>query len=137
MFVNTIVLAHALKQFLAGKDNDLKRLRAKVIVGNSEYSRSRQMCILDDFKSGKINVLISTSVCEEGVDVTGCDRVILYDGVQSGRQLTQAKGRARDRNSKCFVFEVEDSNKLEKSIREAELAQRAKQTASAAVLEVK
>lgn len=35
--------------------------------------------ILDDFKSGKYNVLVATQVAEEGLDIGAVDKIINYD----------------------------------------------------------
>lgn len=120
VFVQTRTLAKALCRF-AKQDAELGHLRIEMIVGSEGLSRAQMMHALQKFKLGDSNVLVSTSACEEGVDVSGCDRVILFDGVNSGRQLIQSKGRARNKKSKCIVFKVEGSDKLEKAMREEKL----------------
>lgn len=68
-------------------------------------SQKRQIEILDEFKIGKCNVLVSTNVGEEGLDIAECDLVIFYDVVASEIRLIQRKGRtARHREGKVVIL---------------------------------
>ena len=68
-------------------------------------SQTRQIEILDQFKKGIFNVLVSTNVGEEGLDIAECDLVIFYDVVASEIRLIQRKGRtARHREGKVVIL---------------------------------
>lgn len=68
-------------------------------------SQKRQIEILDQFKQGIYNVLVSTNVGEEGLDIAECDLVIFYDVVASEIRLIQRKGRtARHREGKVVIL---------------------------------
>jgi Fanconi anemia group M protein len=68
-------------------------------------SQKRQIEILDQFKQGMYNVLISTNVGEEGLDIAECDLVIFYDVVASEIRLIQRKGRtARHREGRVIIL---------------------------------
>ncbi len=68
-------------------------------------SQKRQIEILDQFKKGHYNVLVSTNVGEEGLDITECDLVVFYDVVASEIRLIQRKGRtARHREGKVVIL---------------------------------
>ncbi|MFX0039587.1 MAG: helicase-related protein [Promethearchaeota archaeon] len=68
-------------------------------------SQKEQIEILDLFKEGKYNVLVSTNVGEEGLDISECDLVIFYDVVASEVRLIQRKGRtARHRKGKVVIL---------------------------------
>jgi ERCC4-related helicase len=66
---------------------------------------------IEDFKRDKINVLIATSVIEEGLDVSTCNLVISINEVLNVKSFIQTKGRARQKNSK-FVFLCAEEEKL-------------------------
>ncbi|MFX0004656.1 MAG: helicase-related protein [Promethearchaeota archaeon] len=68
-------------------------------------SQKEQIEILDLFKEGQYNVLVSTNVGEEGLDISECDLVIFYDVVASEIRLIQRKGRtARHREGKVVIL---------------------------------
>ena len=64
----------------------------------------KQEKILKRFREGEFNVLVGTSVIEEGLDVRKCSLVVKFDGVDNYREYVQSKGRARAENSKYVVF---------------------------------
>ena len=68
-------------------------------------SQKRQIEILEEFKQGIHNVLVSTNVGEEGLDIAECDLVVFYDVVASEIRLIQRKGRtARHREGKVVIL---------------------------------
>ena len=56
-------------------------------------SQKEQLDTLNKFKEGKIQILVSTSVGEEGLDVPSVDLVIFYSPVPSAIRSIQRKGR--------------------------------------------
>lgn len=63
--------------------------------------------IMSDFKSGKIKVLISTTVVEVGIDVPEATTVVIYDAERFGlSQLHQIRGRVGrgTKESYCFLL---------------------------------
>jgi ERCC4-related helicase len=68
-------------------------------------SQKKQIEILDEFRKGTYNVLVSTSVAEEGLDIAECDLVIFYDAVPSEIRLIQRRGRtARKHEGKVILM---------------------------------
>jgi len=68
-------------------------------------SQKQQLEILELFKRGQYNVLVSTNVGEEGLDIAECDLVIFYDVVASEIRFIQRKGRtARHREGKVIIL---------------------------------
>jgi len=68
-------------------------------------SQKKQLEILGQFKQGKYNILVSTNVGEEGLDIAECDLVIFYDVVASEIRFIQRKGRtARHREGKVIIL---------------------------------
>ncbi|MFX1326229.1 MAG: DEAD/DEAH box helicase family protein [Promethearchaeota archaeon] len=68
-------------------------------------SQKKQIELLDEFKTGIFNVLVSTNVGEEGLDIVECDLVVFYDVVASEIRLIQRKGRtARHRKGRVVIL---------------------------------
>lgn len=79
-----------------------------VIVNSSffslKYKLFDQLNIINEFKSGKINVLISTSVVEEGFDIPDCNLVVSYSEPQTIKSFIQLKGRTRKDQSDYIIL---------------------------------
>jgi len=78
--------------------NKLKRVSAKLFVGQqkkreSGLSQKQQKEMLDEFRNNKFNVLVATSVGEEGLDIPKVDLVIFYEPIPSAIRHIQRKGR--------------------------------------------
>lgn len=73
-----------------------------------------QEVILADFKSGEKNLIISTAVAEEGIDIQACGSVIRWDLPQNMASWAQSKGRARKRRS-TFTMMFEEGHAMEEA----------------------
>ena len=68
-------------------------------------SQKKQIETIDSFKHDDYNVLISTSVAEEGIDIPAVDYVILYEPVPSEIRMIQRKGRTgRKHEGEMFIL---------------------------------
>src|SRR2546422_579642 len=56
-------------------------------------SQKEQVDILDKFRAGQVNVLVATSIGEEGLDIPQVDLVVFYDPVPSEIRTIQRRGR--------------------------------------------
>ncbi|KAG0708464.1 hypothetical protein DFH29DRAFT_892712 [Suillus ampliporus] len=76
-----------------------------------------QSDVLEDFRSGDRNLIIATSVAEEGLDIQACGNVIRWDLPDNMASWTQSRGRARRRRSSfVLMFEsagIDDARVLE------------------------
>ena len=60
--------------------------------GKKGLTQKEQKNIIKSFKTGNYDVLISTSVAEEGIDIPAVDLVILYEPVPSEIRMIQRRG---------------------------------------------
>jgi len=67
--------------------------------GEKGLTQTEQKKIIKSFKVGTYDVLISTSVAEEGIDIPAVDLVILYEPVPSEVRMIQRRGRTGRKNS--------------------------------------
>ncbi|MFX0092443.1 MAG: ERCC4 domain-containing protein [Candidatus Hodarchaeota archaeon] len=70
--------------------------------GSKGLSQKEQIAVLKRFKDEDLNILLSTSVGEEGLDVGNCDLVVFYDSVPSIVRSIQRTGRGRKRESRVI-----------------------------------
>ncbi|KAK9694808.1 3'-5' DNA helicase [Basidiobolus ranarum] len=57
------------------------------------FTQKEQMAVLTQFKQGGYNVIVSTSIGEEGLDIGEVDLIICYDSLNSPIRLLQRMGR--------------------------------------------
>lgn len=62
-------------------------------VGQKSLTQREQIRILEDFREGRYNVLTSTSVGEEGLDIPAMDLAVFYEPVPSEIRSIQRRGR--------------------------------------------
>lgn len=97
---------------ISKKLNTVKNIKTTRFVGQATKSKDdkglsqkNQLKILEKFKQGFYNVLVSTNVGEEGLDIAECDLVIFYDVVASEIRFIQRKGRtARHREGRVIIL---------------------------------
>jgi Fanconi anemia group M protein len=95
VFTNYRDTSTSLLKFL----KDDPAIRAVRFVGQSSrendegLSQKKQAEILQKFRAGEFNVLIATSVGEEGIDIPATDLVLFYEPVPSEIRSIQRKGR--------------------------------------------
>jgi len=56
-------------------------------------TQKQQVEVLDKFREGEYNVLVATSVAEEGLDIPSTDLVLFYEPIPSEIRSIQRKGR--------------------------------------------
>ncbi len=100
-------------QFLEGILKESTLIKAHRFIGQQKKKNSKglsqkeQLAILTRFKEGEINVLLATSVAEEGLDISECDVVIFYDVVPSEIRAIQRRGRTgRNSKGKVIIFKT-------------------------------
>ncbi|MEM1535756.1 MAG: DEAD/DEAH box helicase [Candidatus Pacearchaeota archaeon] len=85
-------------------------IKSKIFIGQANkrlngLSQKEQQLILHEFREGKINVLISTSIGEEGLDLPEVDLVVFYEPIPSAIRKIQRAGRtARLKPGKLIIL---------------------------------
>ncbi|KAI1921597.1 Dicer-like protein 2 [Ophidiomyces ophidiicola] len=104
------MLAHLIKMH-----PHLEHIRAAAFLGNSAYmsrksditelhKSNEQKTTITDLRAAKINLIVTTAVLEEGIDIPVCDVVISFDLPSDLRSYIQRRGRARKKDSKFALF---------------------------------
>lgn len=61
--------------------------------GSEGMDQKKQLEVIHDFKTGKYNTLVATSIGEEGLDIGEIDLIICYDSSASPVRMLQRMGR--------------------------------------------
>ena len=78
--------------------------------GSDGMTQRQQQETLDAFRSGEFEVLVSTSVAEEGLDVPDVDLVLFYEPVPTAIRSIQRRGRTgRQSRGRVVVLMAEDT----------------------------
>jgi Fanconi anemia group M protein len=80
---------------LVEKLSRVKDARVTKLIGQSKggLKQKEQIKLLEDFRNGIYNVLVSTSVGEEGLDIASTDMVVFYEPIPSEIRTIQRRGR--------------------------------------------
>jgi ERCC4-related helicase len=78
--------------------NNIQGVKAEIFVGQTKkgetgLSQKEQKKVLDDFREGVFNIIVATSIGEEGLDIPKVDLVIFYEPIPSAIRTIQRRGR--------------------------------------------
>jgi ERCC4-related helicase len=99
-------------ELMASKLAEVEGAKVAKLVGQADrgaekgLKQKQQIGVLDQFRVGTSNVLVATSVGEEGLDVANTDLVIFYEPVPSEIRSIQRRGRTGRRRSGRVVVLV-------------------------------
>ncbi|RDI71844.1 DEAD/DEAH box helicase [Halopelagius longus] len=110
VFTESRDTAEALTEFL-GESFDTHRFVGQGDADGSEgMTQKEQQETLDEFRNGEFEVLVSTSVAEEGLDVPEVDLVLFFEPVPTAIRSIQRKGRTgRQAKGRVVVLLAEDT----------------------------
>ncbi|WP_121744181.1 DEAD/DEAH box helicase [Natronorubrum halophilum] len=110
IFTESRDTAEALTEFLS-ESFDAKRFVGQGDrEGSDGMTQTQQQAVLDEFRAGEFEVLVSTSVAEEGLDVPEVDLVLFYEPVPTAIRSIQRKGRTgRQSEGRVVVLMAEDT----------------------------
>lgn len=90
VFANYRFTVNEIKNYLS----KFKEIKPVKLIGQKEgLSQKQQVEVIKNFESGIYNVMIGTSITEEGLDIKGCDIAIFYDHVATSIRRIQRSGR--------------------------------------------
>ena len=101
-------------------------IQPRIITGHTRetghgMTQDEQEEVMESFRKGECNLLVATSVAEEGLDVPACNLVIRFQHVSNEIARTQTQGRARAAESEGFTILSSDSKKAYKEMKNDEL----------------
>nr|DBA27972.1 TPA: hypothetical protein GDO54_008406 [Pyxicephalus adspersus] len=117
IFTRTRQSAHCLHNWISSNHN-LKELDIKTaaLTGagfsnqTKHMTQNEQLEVIEKFRKGLLNLLISTSVAEEGLDIRECNIVVRFGLMTNEISMVQARGRARAEDS-CYSFLAKSGGK--------------------------
>jgi ATP-dependent RNA helicase RhlE len=72
---------------------DLEKAGVRATAMHADKTQAQRMRALQDFKEGKINVLVATDIAQRGLDISGITHVINYDVPQQAEDYVHRIGR--------------------------------------------
>ncbi|XP_050608257.1 interferon-induced helicase C domain-containing protein 1 [Macaca thibetana thibetana] len=121
IFTKTRQSAYALSQWITENEKFAEvGVKAHHLIGaghSSEFkpmTQNEQKEVISKFRTGKINLLIATTVAEEGLDIKECNIVIRYGLVTNEIAMVQARGRARADESTYVLVAHSGSGVIER-----------------------
>ncbi|KAK8699344.1 hypothetical protein V6N13_115432 [Hibiscus sabdariffa] len=117
--VLTAIVLHSLLSELLPKCGNWK---AKYVAGNSSgmlnQTRNKQNEIVEEFRKGMINIIVATSILEEGLDVQSCNLIVRFDPSSNVCSFIQSRGRARMENSDYLLMVESGDSKTQSRLKE-------------------
>ncbi|KAF5745863.1 hypothetical protein HS088_TW06G00027 [Tripterygium wilfordii] len=113
VFVERVIAAVVLQCLLDELLPKYCSWKTKYIAGNNSsmqvQTRRKQHEIVEEFRKGMVNIIVATSILEEGLDVQSCNLVLRFDPSATVSSFIQSRGRARMQNSDyVLMLESED-----------------------------
>jgi Fanconi anemia group M protein len=110
VFTESRDTAETLVEFLSESFDVRKFVGQGDREGSDGMTQKQQKETLDEFRNGEFEVLVSTSVAEEGLDVPEVDLVLFYEPVPKGIRSIQRKGRTgRQSEGRVVVLIANDT----------------------------
>ncbi|XP_069642408.1 ATP-dependent RNA helicase DHX58 isoform X1 [Haliaeetus albicilla] len=123
VFTKTRQSAHSLLSWLQDTATLCgQHIRAAVLTGagysnqTKHMTQNEQQDVIKLFREGALNLLFSTSVAEEGLDIPECNIVVRYGLMTNEIAMVQARGRARAEDSVYSVLAKANSREVSREL---------------------
>ncbi|XP_077921866.1 ATP-dependent RNA helicase DHX58 isoform X3 [Halichoerus grypus] len=123
IFTQTRQSAHSLLLWLRQQPGlQTMDMRADLLIGagnssqNSHMTQRDQQEVIRKFRVGTLNLLVATSVAEEGLDIPQCNVVVRYGLLTNEISMVQARGRARAGQSTYSFVATRGSRELRREL---------------------
>jgi transcription-repair coupling factor (superfamily II helicase) len=102
-----IYYLHNRVESIYAKKNELERLipRARIGIGHGQMSETELEPVMQQFIDGDLDVLIATTIIENGIDIPNVNTMIVDDSDRFGlAQLYQLRGRVGRSNHQAYCY---------------------------------
>ncbi|XP_057984818.1 endoribonuclease Dicer homolog 2 isoform X2 [Hevea brasiliensis] len=108
VFVERVITAIVLQSLLSELLPRYNGWKSKYIAGNGSGLQTQTQKVhketVEEFRKGKVNIIVATSILEEGLDVQSCNLVVRFDPSATISSFIQSRGRARMHNSDYLLM---------------------------------
>jgi transcription-repair coupling factor (superfamily II helicase) len=116
-----IYFLHNRVETIEKTSNEIKKLckRAKVGLIHGKLPEKKLVKIMDDFQKEKTNVLVATTIIENGLDLPNVNTIIIEDATRLGlSQAHQIRGRVGRSGTKSFAYFFYENKNLTDSVKD-------------------
>ena len=110
-----IYFLHNRVQTIETRAEELKKLcpNAKISLIHGGMPEKKLIKIMDDFQNEKTNVLVATTIIENGLDLPNVNTIIIEDSTRLGlSQAHQIRGRVGRSGTKSFAYFMYNENSI-------------------------
>ncbi|XP_053706764.1 probable ATP-dependent RNA helicase DHX58 isoform X1 [Synchiropus splendidus] len=106
-------------------------IKSAILTGVGNMTQCEQLETIANFRCGKLNLLVSTSVAEEGLNIQECNLVVRYGLLTNEIAQKQASGRARAANGEYSVVADKNGKELKREFINEQLDELTRQAIAA------
>lgn len=86
---------------------------AEIVVGHGQMSARRLEAVMEEFVSGRSDILLATTIIESGMDISNANTLIVFNSDRMGlAQLYQLKGRIGRSDRQSYAYFTYDRSKV-------------------------
>ena len=86
--------------------------KARVVVGHGQMGESELEPIMARFVDGEVDVLVATTIIENGIDIPNVNTIVVHDADKFGlAQLYQLRGRVGRSNHQAYAYLLYQAHK--------------------------